>query len=201
MKRVITIDRSLMFVQERHIDRFYSIAEKMEKYCYIIENDKVTPVDDAWNLVFNVWVLLLPDKFKIIQSVEKLLYYSANFIVLEALESDKFFQVSKKRSNGNEELTFLSALKIAFGLWNWSLYVLDKHNLNDIVERNKMQIYHESHKKTNEEIERYLLDQSRFTKAIVKEMNSTQSFQEVIKKYSNEAYAIYDKDFVNDNDH
>lgn len=82
----------------------------------IVEKGEVTSEDDAWNMVFNVWLLLLPDKFQIIPLAEKSLYYPANFVILEALKSDNSFQSLEKRSNGNEELTFLSALIIANGI-------------------------------------------------------------------------------------
>lgn len=185
----ITIERSLMYVQQHHIDTFVEIHGGMSKFWYIIEKHEANAEDDVWNLVFNVWVLLMPDKSKVIQSVEKSLYYSANYVVLEALMSDANFQNLKKRSNGNETLNFLSAVMIASGIWTWILNVLEKYSLTDIAERNKKRVFHESHKRAESEIEIHLQDQARLTKAVVKEL-STNSFKEKIKKCCNDVYEL-----------
>lgn len=190
----ITIDRSLMYVEQYHIDDFCAIAKEMEKFNGLIENLKTLSEEDAWNVVFNTWVILLPDEFQIIHSVEKSIYYSSNFLILDTLKKDKNFQTLKRRSNGKGEFTFLSALKIAIGIGNWALNVMQKYNLQDILEKNKLWISRESHKKILE-MELYLQDQARFTKAIVEEFNTSNSFQEMVRKCCNEAYALYVENF------
>lgn len=195
----ITVERSLMYVQQYHIDNFFAIAEKMEKFWYIVTQKRVvTTEDDAWNMVFNTWVLLLPDEFQIIQSVEKSMYYSSNFFIFDNLKNDSCFQNLKNRSNGNEELTFISACIIARGLSTWTLYdVLEKNNLTDIIERINKRIYHDSHIGTKLELEVILQDQAQFTKAAVKELSTSNSFEERIKNCCQEAYELYVENYVN----
>lgn len=187
-----------MYVQQYHIDQFLAVAERMEKFWYIVKKSRVvTTEDDAWNMVFNVWVLLLPDECQIIQSVEKSIYYSSNFLMFDELSRDSHFQHLKDRSHGNEELAFISACTIARGLSTWALNdVLKKNNLTDIIERINNRIYHDSHIGTKQELEIYLQDQAYFTKAAVKELHTTHSFKERIKSCCKNAYELYVENYV-----
>lgn len=195
----ITVERSLMYVQQHHINHFLTVGERMEKFWYIIKKGRViTTEDDAWNMAFNVWILLLPDDYQIIQSVEKSIYYASNFLIFDELKKDSNFQTLKRRSNGNEELSFISACLLARCLATWSLNdVMKKNNLTDIIERIDKRIYHDSHIGSEREIEIYLQDQALFTKAAVKELRTTDSFKERIKNCCQEAYQLYLNNYVN----
>lgn len=190
-----------MYVQQYHIDHFLAVAEKMEKFWYIVKKSRViTTEDDAWNMAFNVWVLLLPDECLIIPSVEKSIYYSSNFLIFDELNKDSYFQNLKNHSNGNEELSFISACTIARGLSTWALCdVLKKNNLTDIIERINKRIYHDSHigTHTKRELEIILQDQARFTKAAVKELRTSHSFKERIKNCCKASYELYVDNYVN----
>ncbi|TSI05464.1 hypothetical protein [Lysinibacillus sp. BW-2-10] len=195
MNSKITIDRSLMYVQQYQIDKFCSIAERMRRFWYIIGNRKNTSEADAWSMVFNAWLILLPDESRIIQSVEKSIYYSPNLLIFEAVKRDKAIQSLKRRSSGNEELNFLLSLKIAIVIGTWAVSVLEKYHLMDIIDRNKTWVNYESHNSAIIDMDSYLKDQARFTKAVVEELNSTNTFQELIKKCCSESYALFVENF------
>lgn len=187
----ISSDRSLMYIQQHHIESFCSVADKMHEFRYIIKESSMAAEEDIWNIVFTIWLLLLPDKYKIIESAEKSLYYSSAFIILNILKNDPHFQALRNRSNGTEELNYLASLIIAKGINAWILNVTEKHKITDIIERNKTRIFFESHKESKQEVQTFLQDQAKFVKAAIKELNSSNSFAELIKQCCNDACVLH----------
>lgn len=199
MYKEITVDRSLFYIHQHHVDTFQSIAEKMDNFNYIIEDGGIQK-KDAWIVAFNVWLLLLPDKYNIIQSVEKTLYYSSNFIIYNALKENVHFLNFKNRSDATKELYYLASLVIANGLNQWFLDVMNKYDLKDIAEKNNTtRNYFDAHTGTEEEVKQFAEDQARFVKATVKEFNYTNTFDDVLKKSCNVAYFLYVDHFLNQN--
>lgn len=191
MGHEITIDKSLMCIQQHHIDAFNSTADKMYEFNYILKESAFAREKDKWNIVFTIWLLLLPDKHGIIESVEKTLHYSSVFVVLNALKSNSYFQSLRKRSNGTKELNYLASLIIANGIDTWVLKVMEKYNITDIMERNKKHIFFEVHNQPKEEVQIFLQDQATLAKAAIKEIHSSDSFEELIKKCCTDAYTLY----------
>lgn len=189
MYREITVDRSLLYIEQHHVDTFLSIAEKMDEYSYLVKEGGISK-EDAWIVAFNAWLMLLPDESHIVQSVDKMLYYSSNFLIYNALKEDIHFQNLKQRSDATPELFYLSSLCIATGINEWILYVLEKYNLSDMINRLKKSKYFDAHKRPENEIQLFMVDQAKFVKAAVMEL-STNSLSEVIKKCCDDAYFLY----------
>lgn len=196
MYNEVSVDRCLLYIDQHHVDTFKSLAKKMDRFNFIIE-DGGLPKRDAWIIAFNTWLLLLPDKYNIILSVEKTLYYSSNYVILNALLKDVHFNQLKKRSDASDELFYLAALTIATKLNKWFLFIQEKYKLMHISKRNPKISYFDSHKQSEKEIQRFLEDQSHFVKATIKEMNSTDSFLKTIKQACDDAFVIYTSHFVN----
>lgn len=187
----ITLERSLMYVEQHHIESFCSMVDKMSAFNYIIKESSIAKEEDLWNIVFTVWLLLLPDKYGITESAQKSINYSSVFVVLNVLKNDPHFQALKNRSNVTEELNYLSALLIANGMNTWALNVVEKHSMEDIFERNKNRLFFEMHKRSKKEIQIFLQAQVKFVKAAIKELSSTNSFEELVKKCCNDANVLY----------
>lgn len=193
MYREITVDRSLLFINQSYVDMFVKLAKKYEPF-----NDLVTEAalnkKDAWIIAFNIWLLLLPDNRHIIHSAEKTLYYSSHFIILDSLQKNVYFNQFKLREHRPELLFYIAALILASGLNNWIYYVMEKYHLTEVAERNKTRIYFEGHRGNEDEVQLFLEDESKFVKVAVKELHSTDTFDQMIKKCIDEAYKLYRDD-------
>lgn len=195
MYKGITVDRSILYIEQEHVDKFIDLAEKHEAFNHHLKEGGVSK-KDAWIIAFNIWLLLLPDECNIIQTAEKTIYYSSNFLILNAIKDNVHFKNLKRRKERPESLYYLTALTITSGLNEWYAYVMEKYELDDIFERNQDRIYFDSHKGTKKEVQQFLEDQARFVKVAVKELNSTDSFNDMIKKACDEAFFIYKDYFV-----
>ncbi|WP_097074574.1 hypothetical protein [Ureibacillus xyleni] len=194
MYHVITVDRSLFYIEQHHVDTFLSIAEKLKDYSYIVKDGGMTQ-EDAWVVAFNAWLLLLPDDHIIIQSVEKSLYYSSNYIIYNALRKDNHFQNLKQRKVASPEFFYIASLFFASGLNDWILSVMNKYDLSYMVEKNKELKYFDALEGTESEIQDFLKDQSLFVKAAILELK-TDSFSQMLKKCCDDAYFFFLENFA-----
>lgn len=190
--REITVDRSLLYIEQYHIDNFNNLAKKYNQCNHLVKEGALNIID-AWIIAFNIWLLLLPDKYNIIHSAEKTLYYSSNFVILNALQKNVHFNQLKARKNRPELLYYIISLLLATGLNKWILQVMTKYDLTHMIERNKRRIYFDAHLGSEEDLQAFLEDQSKFVKAAVKELNSTNSFDKMIKRAIDEAYKIFNE--------
>ncbi|RUL57006.1 hypothetical protein [Lysinibacillus antri] len=197
MYRNLSVDHSLFYIEQHHLDTFLSIAEQMESYDHIVK-EAALHKEDAWAIVFNAWLLLQPDEKNhiLIQSVDKSLIYSSNFIIYQAVTQDSHFQSIKQRKDATPELLFLAALYLATGLNEWFLYVMKTYNISYMAEKNKEQGYFNIQYRTEDEIQSFLEDQALFIKATIQELK-TDSFSKIIKKSCENAYFLYLENFVN----
>lgn len=194
MYKEITVDRSLLYIEQHHVDTFQSIAEKMDEYSYLVREGAISK-EDAWIIAFNAWLMLLPDEYDIIQSVDKILYYSSNFLIYNAVKKNIHFQNLKKRRDATPELFYLSSLCLATGINEWILFVLKKYNQIDLLNRLKKIKYFDAHKRPEKEIQIFIADQAKFVKTAVKEL-STNSLSVTIKKCCDNAYFLYKEKFL-----
>ncbi|RKJ60859.1 hypothetical protein D7X33_27335, partial [Butyricicoccus sp. 1XD8-22] len=124
----ITVDRSLLYIEQHHVDKFKTIAKSMKEYNDLITDGGLTK-DDCWIIAFNIWLLLnADDEHDIMQSAEKTIYYHANFIILNATIKSNYFKLFKRKGL-SRELLYLASLKIANGINQWIYHVLESNNL------------------------------------------------------------------------
>ena len=187
MKENITVDRSLLYIQQHHVELFTSTAHEMKEFEYLIKSFALKE-NDAWIIAFNIWLLLLPDKNDIIYSAEKTLYYPANFLLMNELDLNPSFQQFKRFQHPKRTI-FIASLSIANGLNEWIYLVLEKYDLMDIHERGKDRRYFDSHLGNPEDLKILAENQARFVKASVKELK-TNSFNQMIKDCCDEAVNI-----------
>lgn len=125
MYREITVDRSILYIEQYHIDQFNNLAKKYSEFNHLVKEGALNIID-AWIIAFNIWLLLLPEKYHIIHSAEKTLYYSSNFVILNALQENVHFNQLKARENRPELLYYIISLQMATGLNQWILDVMKK---------------------------------------------------------------------------
>lgn len=189
MYNEITVDRSLFYIEQMHVDAFRDIANKMSEFSYIVKDGGLS-VEDAWIVAFNTWLALLPDDYNMILSVDNSLYYSANIIIYNAVVEDIHFQYMKHRHDATPELIYLASLFLASGLNQWIKFVMNKYHLEYMIEKNRIQKYFDALKGTKEEIQTFVEDQALFVKAAIQELK-TDSFTKTIKKSCDDAYFLY----------
>lgn len=194
MYKEITVDRSLLYIEQHHVDTFLSIAKEMDEFSYLVKEGGISQ-EDAWIIAFNAWLMLLPDKHHIIQSVDKMLYYSSNFLIYNAVKDNIHFQNLKHRKDATPELFYISSLYLASGINEWILYVLTKYNQVDMLNRLKINKYFDAHKRTDKELQLFVVDQAKFVKIAVKEL-STNTLSDKIKKCCDDAYFLYMDKFL-----
>ncbi len=185
----ITVERSLLYIQQHHVDQFKSIADEMKEFDTIIKDGGLR-VNDAWIVAFNIWLLFLPDKNNIIYSAEKTLYYPVNFLLLNALINNSSFQ-QFKRFQKSADVIYIASLTITNGINQWIYSVMEKYNLMDIYERSKERRYFDAHLGNREEVKLLSENQARFVKASVIELQSD-TFNQTIKNSCDEALKIYE---------
>ena len=189
MYEEITINKSILYIEQHHVDTFKKMARKMENYSYLVKEGGISLMD-SWIIAFNIWLLLSPDDDLLIKTDEASLYYTANILIYNAIQDDTHFQNLKERTNAAPELYFLSSLILATGLNKWILFVMRKYQLLDIIERTKCRSYFDALNGSEKEIQQFLEDQSQFLKASVQELREC-SFPQMIKKCCDEAYFLY----------
>ena len=191
----VTLERSLLYIQQHHVDQFKTIAQEMKEFDEIIQDGGLN-VKDAWIIAFTVWLHFLPDKNNIIHSAEKSIYYPANFLLLNALINNPTFK-QFKRYQTSPDLIYIASLTLANGINQWIYSIMEKYNLMDSYNRNRDRIYFDAHLGNSEEIQLLAENQARFVKACVIELK-TNSYNQTIRNSCNEAIRIYEQ-FSNSN--
>ncbi|MDN4493265.1 hypothetical protein [Ureibacillus aquaedulcis] len=189
MYEKITIDHSILYIEQHHVDTFKQMATKLDNYSYLLKEGGITLMD-GWIMAFNIWLLLLPDDDIIIKTDETSIYYTANVLIYDAFKVEAHFQNLKERTDASPELFYLSSLFLATGLNEWIKLVMEKYELHDMMERCKTRRYFEALEGTDEEIQIFLEDQAQFVKAAVQELREG-SFTQMVKKCYDEAYFLY----------
>lgn len=195
MYNEITVDRSLLYIDQHHVDTFKSLAKEMHQFSDIIEEGAFTK-NDTWIVAFNTWLLLLPDECNIIQSVEKTVYYSPNFILLNALLKNSHFNAIKARYHREQKLCYLFSVVLANQLNQWGLAMMKKYNLMHLSEQNKKLSHYDAYKLPKKELQQFLENQALLTKAFIKEIHTTDTLQQTIKEAFDNASIVYSKHFL-----
>lgn len=202
MYEKITIEKSILYIEQHHVDTFKQMATKLDNYSPLLKEGGISLMD-GWIMAFNIWLLLLPDDDLIIKTDETSIYYTANVLIYDAIKDDTHFQNLKERTDASPELFYLSSLFIATGLNEWILFVMNKYHLHDMRKRSKTRKYFDALNGTDEEIQIFLQDQAQFVKAAVQELREG-TFSQMIKKCYDEAYFLYvdhyEQALIQDND-
>ncbi|MEO4052350.1 hypothetical protein [Solibacillus sp. CAU 1738] len=197
MYTAITAETSLFFIEDDTLAfQFKEIAQKMSMFNNILHAGGVNK-EDAWIIAFNIWLMLQPDEYNIIESAEKTIYYSSNFIIFNAMKNDYHIKYIRTSTKKTPEFLYLTALNIAEGLNKWIADVMIRENISSILERNRTRSYFKAHMGTDEEVKQFIKDQALFVKAIIPIIANTKEIERLIKKCCDEATFLYEKNYFN----
>ena len=195
MYEEMTIERSILYIDQHHVDTFKILAKKLDHYSDFIKKSEFNQLD-SWIIAFNIWLLLQPDDDLIIKTDEASLYYTANVLIYNAFKDDIHFQNLKERTSATPELFYLTSLNLGIGLYGWVVYMLKKYQLQDLIKRTNNRGYFDVLNGTSEEIQIFVENQAQFVKAAVKELRETATFTQMIKKCCDDAYFYYTDQYL-----
>nr|WP_106779939.1 hypothetical protein [Lysinibacillus timonensis] len=187
----ITVERSLLYVQQHHVDQFKSIANKMKEFDYLLE-EAAFSLNDAWNIAFNIWLLLYYDDQDddIIPTVGKTLYYPSNFILIDALINQSYF-IQLKKHNLSPEMLYIASLKLATGINQWINKLLYENNMVKLLNKMNHGSYFDAHLSSKDEVGKFSDDQTKFVKLTVKELHTSNSFYLMMKNCYEQVFQFY----------
>ena len=190
----ISTETSLFFIEDNTlVNQFIEISQKMDTYIEEL-NDGGVNRNDVWIIAFNIWLMLQPDELNIIESAEKSLYYSSNFIIFNAIKNDYYFKYIRSNNIKKSELIYLTSVFIADALNQWIAEIMKNENMTDTLKRNQIRSYFTAHLGTDEEVKQFLKDQAKFVKAIIPIISTTKQIERMIKNSYDQASSIYEKE-------
>lgn len=192
----ISSETSLFFIEDNTlVNQFIEISIKMAKYIEELNAGGVN-ISDAWIIAFNIWLMLQPDELNIIESAEKTLYYSSNFIIFNAIKNDYYFKYIRSNDMNKAELLYLTSVFLAEALNQWIADIMNNENMTDTLERNQTRSYFKAHMGTDDEVNQFLKDQAKFVKAIIPILSTTKQLERMIKQCYDKATLLYEREQI-----
>lgn len=181
MFETITAEKSLLFLKDDVlVNKFKALANQFSQFHTVPQIGMVTP-DDVCIGAFNIWLLLQPDEYNILEAAEKTLYYSSNFIILNELRNDHYFKFIKTHPDAAAELHFATAIYLAEDLNQWLADILIAEARQDIIIRNRQRSYFEMHTKEEDEVRKFVEDQAAIVKIMMPILTKENILEHLIK--------------------
>ncbi|GEK34785.1 hypothetical protein [Kurthia sibirica] len=121
MKYTLTKDASLFFIDGNQFEEFSQLMNYTCE-CHRFEQG-LLEVEDVVHNSFNLWLMMQPVSKEVMESMEKTMYYTGDFLIFDAIRKHKIFHQLQK-SVGNDEVR---KCKIATCLANQlNIWLLEK---------------------------------------------------------------------------
>lgn len=181
MFETITAEKSLLFLKDDVlVNEFKALANQFSQFHTVPQIGIVTP-NDVCISAFNIWLLLQPDEYNILEAAEKTLYYSSNFIILNELRKDHYFKFIKTYPDAAAELHFATAIYLAEALNQWLADILIAEARQDIIIRNRQRSYFEMHTKEEDAVRKFVEDQAAIVKIMMPIITKENILEHLIK--------------------
>ena len=117
MKHTLTKYAALFFIDENHIDEFLNLYKDIIGYLHFEEGLLVE--QDIVHICFNLWLLIQPVSEEVMESMEKTMYYTSDFLIFDAIRKNKVFQQMKLSvmSDGIRQCQVASCLANQMNIW------------------------------------------------------------------------------------
>ncbi|MCH7321129.1 hypothetical protein LZ480_04425 [Solibacillus sp. MA9] len=201
MYNQITFEHSLFFINEQYVFDFQQLAEKMNPLLKIpIDDTSYYNMKDMWISAFNFWVLLHREEEDIIESFDKILYYSSNHIMFNALKNDYYINYFRSHPDTTLEHIYILSILLTKQINNWYVKILKIANQRPLIKRNQQCHYYLMHLQSKELLQPFMKDQAILVKILIQHLNSSNEFELLVKKCCDEASFFY-QDFINNKSH
>lgn len=177
MKHTFTKETSLFFIDEGQIAEFTSLFENA---CSFIPFEKgLLHKYDIEHHCLNIWLLLQPNAENMMESMEKTMYYTSDFLILDAFKKNKRFQTLQRKNKGDSVLLSQLAFCLANQLNKWLLEKMGSLRHSTLFNRTISDYYLLFQ---NDELwkDRYFLDEvSIYTKKVTLALADNRRFEQI----------------------
>lgn len=194
MYNQITSEHSLFFIDDSYITNFQQLAENM-KSLLTIDEPSYFNTEDMWIAAFNFWVLSHPEEKNIVQSFDKMLYYSSDQIMIIALKGDYYFNYFRSHPNTTPEYLYILSILLTKNLNSWYVKLLIFNNQRSLIKRTQARHYFLMHLQDKSQLQSFMKDQASFVKILIHHFSHSNEFERLIKKSCDEASFFY-QDFI-----
>lgn len=180
MNYTLTEEASLFFIDQAVFEEF---SEQFEKSCRYSSFDKgLLQEKDVVHHSFNIWLIMQSEKKAIMESMEKTMYYTGDFLILDAIRKDSGFIKIQNLISGNQQLLCPIATSLANELNVWMYEKMSElKELSFFKDLDKS--YYLLYKETDLWENRVFLDEvSMYTKKVTHALADKRSFQRIFQK-------------------
>lgn len=180
MNYTLTEEASLFFIDQAVFEEF---SEQFEKSCRYSSFDKgLLQEVDVVHQSFNIWLIMQSEKKEVMESMEKTMYYTGDFLILDAIRKDNGFIKIQKLILANQELLCPMAAALANELNVWMFEKMSElKNLSFFNNLDKS--YYLLYKEPDLWENRVFLDEvSIYTKKVTNALADKRSFQRIFQK-------------------
>lgn len=147
-----------------------------------IDDSSYYNTEDMWVSAFNLWVLLHREEENIMESFDKILYYSSNHIMIKALKNDYYFNYFRAHPDTTLEHLYILSILLTKQINNWYVKILKIANQRPLIKRNRQRPYYFMHLKTKEQLQPFMKDQSILVKILIQHLNGSNEFEQPRQK-------------------
>lgn len=180
MKHTLTKDASLFFIDENQIEEFTNLYNDIFD-CLHFEEGLLAEQDIVHNC-FNLWLMIQPVSEDVMESMEKTMYYTSDFLIFDAIRKNKVFQQLKLSvmSDGIRQCQVASCLANQLNIWLFEK--IGNFNFPSLFNNSKGQ-YYLLYKNTDLWENRVLLDEiSTYTKQVTNALSDQRRFSQIFTR-------------------
>lgn len=180
MNYTLTEEASLFFIDQSVFKEFSEQFESIQRYSNF-DRGLLREVDIV-HYCFNIWLIMQSDKKAIMESMEKTMYYTGDFLILDAIRKDSGFIKIQNFILGNQHLLCPIAKSIANELNIWMFEKMSE--LKELSFFNDLdKSYYLLYKEPDLWENRVFLDEvSIYTKKVTNALADKRSFQRIFEK-------------------
>lgn len=180
MNYTLTEEASLFFIDQSVFKEFSEQFENFDRYS-IFDKGLLQEIDVIHHC-FNMWLIMQSDEKEVMESMEKTMYYTGDFLIFDAIRKDAGFIKLQKLISGNQQLLCPIAASLANELNVWMLEKMGELKglsfFNDL-DKSYYLLYKEPDLWEN----RVFLDEvSMYTKKVTIALADKRSFQRIFQK-------------------
>lgn len=188
MYRNLAMEHSLFNINYKLLEEFKQFPPNYEE---LTPQFNIThPQLDTWAATFNNWLLFISEDEKLIIDHSKTFSHSINILCTNEIEKSESYLSILDRFN--REQRFVVACFLTNELHKWKLNVIHKNNLEDVLivnleNDNYYTMSNIEFSRIHPRAQQILVHQSKLVKVLIREIQSTTSFEQCIKRSIHDA--------------
>lgn len=192
MKHTLTKDAALFFIDENQIEEFSILYNDTLDNLHFEEG--LLAEQDIIHNCFNLWLMIQPVSEEVMESMEKTMYYTSDFLIFDAIRKNKVFQQMKLSvmSDGIRQCQVASCLANQLNIWLFEK--IGNYNFPSLFNNSNGQ-YYLLYKNTDLWENRVFLDEiSTYTKQVINALSDQRRFAQVFTRAMHQLDSLADLD-------